>query len=90
VVNDRHEVEGIISTRSILKAFGRDLDETKAKDILLPHTVTITPVSPLEDAIRLMNEKKVEHLVIVSDRPGSKAVLGILDAVDLIGRMANP
>jgi CBS domain-containing protein len=89
VVNDRNEVTGIISARSILKAFGRDLDETKARDILLPHTVTITPRSPLEEAIGMMARKRIEHLVVVSDRPGSKAVLGILPAAELVRHMAT-
>ena len=50
VVNQKHEVLGIISARSILRAFGRGLDSTEAKDILLPYTVTITPRSPLSEA----------------------------------------
>ena len=89
VVNDRHEVTGIISARSILKAFGKDLDKTRASGILLPYTVTITPNSPLADAIQLMATKKIEHLVVLSDRPGSKAVLGILSAADIVGHMAR-
>jgi len=89
VVNDRHEVIGIISARSILKAFGTDLDKTRARDILLPYTVTITPNSALADAIELMVSKKIEHLVVVSDRPGSKAVFGILSAADIVRHMAR-
>jgi osmoprotectant transport system ATP-binding protein len=89
VVNDRHEVTGIISARSILKAFGADLDKTRARDILLPYTVTITPNSSLANAIELMVSKKIEHLVVVSDRPGSKAAFGILSAADLVRHMAR-
>ena len=76
VTNDQHEVEGIISARSILKAYGKDLDRTKAGDILLPYTITITPNSSLDEAIKLMAKRKVEHLVIVSENPSSKAILG--------------
>jgi len=89
VVTERHEVKGIISARSLLKSFGRDLDVVRAKDILLPYTITITPNSPLKDAIELMNKKKIEHLIVVSDRPGSKAVLGMLNAVDIVSKMAK-
>jgi len=89
VVNDRNEVTGIISARSILKAFGKDLDKTKARDILLPYTITITPMSSLNAAIELMAKRKIEHLVVVSDRPGSRAVLGILSAADLVRHMAR-
>jgi CBS domain-containing protein len=87
IVNRAHEVVGIISARSILKAFGADLDSLKARDILLPHTVTVTPHHPLQEAIDLMKKKKIEHLIVVSDRPGSKAVLGLLTAGDIVTHM---
>ena len=89
VVNDQHEVDGIISARSILKAYGKDLDKTKAKDILLPYTITITPNSPIDEAIELMCKKKIEHIVIVSEHPASKAILGILHASDIISKIAK-
>jgi predicted transcriptional regulator len=89
VMNQNHEVMGIISARSILKAFGRDLDQTKAKDILVPYTFTITPSTPLKEAIQLMDRRKIEHLIVVSDRPGSKAILGLLHVEDIVDRMAR-
>ena len=89
VVNERHEVLGIISARSILRAFGVDLDATKARDILLPYTITITPSSPLSTAVELMTEKRIEHLIVVSDRPGSKVVYGLLHGEDLVRAMAT-
>ncbi len=89
VVNGQHEVQGIISARSILKAFGKDLDKTKARDILLPYTITITPSSSLQEAIELMARRRIEHLVVVSDRPGSKAVFGVLSAADIVRQMAT-
>jgi len=89
VINQRHEVIGIISARSILKAFGRDLRQVKAKDILVPYTFTITPSTPLKEAIQLMDKRKIEHLIVVSDRPGSKAILGLLHVEDIVERMAQ-
>jgi signal-transduction protein with cAMP-binding, CBS, and nucleotidyltransferase domain len=87
VINKEREVLGVISARSILKAFGKDLDHTAAKDILLPHTYTISPNSPLSEAIQLMGRRKIEHVVVTSDRPGSKAVLGVLHIEDIISTM---
>jgi len=89
VINQNHEILGIISARSILKTFGKNLDQTTARDILLPRTVTVTANSPLIEAIRLMDRKKIEHLVVVSDRPGSKAVLGMLHVEDIIEKMVT-
>jgi len=90
VVTDEHNaIAGIISARSILKAWGRDLDKTKAKDILLPHTVTTTPDTPLADAIKEMKRRRIQHLVIVSARPPHKQAVGILSASDLVVHMAR-
>jgi CBS domain-containing protein len=89
VINQSHEVLGIISARSILKAFERDLDQTRAKDILVPYTFTITPTTPLKEAIDLMDKRKIEHLIVVSDRPGSKAILGLLHVEDIVDKMAQ-
>ncbi len=89
VVNQKHEVLGIISARSILRAFGRGLDSTEAKDILLPYTVTITPRSPLSEATDLMAKKRIEHLIVVSGRPDSKVVYGLLHGEDLVRDMAK-
>ncbi len=88
VTNQSHEVLGIISARSILRAFDRDLDKTTAKDILLPHTFTITPNCTLREAIRLMDGRKIEHLIVTSGRGGSKAVVGLLHIEDIIAKMA--
>jgi signal-transduction protein with cAMP-binding, CBS, and nucleotidyltransferase domain len=87
VTNKAHEVLGVISARSILKAFGRDLDHTLARDILLPHTYTIQPNSLLTEAIHLMETRKIEHVIVTSDRPGSKAVLGVLHIEDILSCM---
>ncbi len=89
VTNQSHEVLGIISARSILKAFHMDLDKTTAQDILLPHTFTITPNSTVKEAIRLMDGRKIEHLIVTSDRNGSKAVVGLLHIEDIIAKMAQ-
>ena len=88
VTNQSHEVLGIISARSILRAFDKDLDKTTAQDILLPHTFTITPNCTLREAIRLMDGRKIEHLIVTSGRGGSKAVVGLLHIEDIIAKMA--
>jgi predicted transcriptional regulator len=89
VINEAHEVLGIISPRRILAAFDRDLDATHARDILHPYSFTVTPGSPLKEAIQLMDKKKIEHLIVASDRPGSSAILGMLHVEDIVERMAS-
>ncbi|HXX56365.1 MAG TPA: CBS domain-containing protein [Thermodesulfovibrionales bacterium] len=90
VINSNHEVRGLVSADSIIDAFGRDLDLTRAKDILHSHSiVTATAGTPLREAITAMSKNKIEHLIVIADQPESKAVLGLLCAGDLIARMAK-
>lgn len=89
VINNNKEVLGVVSADVMIRHYGKDLDSLRAKDILLPFTVTITPSTPIEDAISLMCKKKINNLIVVSDKPGSKAVLGIIKAVDIIKKMAE-
>jgi len=84
VTNPNNEVKGFISTRLMLKGYKKDLEQGRAKDILLPYTITITPSSSLKEAVRVMNQKKIEYLIVVSDRPGSNAILGLVHAEDII------
>jgi predicted transcriptional regulator len=72
----------------MLKGYKKDLEQGRAKDILLPYTITITPSSSLKEAVRVMNQKKIEYLIVVSDRPGSNAILGLVHAEDIISKMA--
>ena len=89
ILDKKHELTGIISARSIMKAFGMDIEITEAKDIMLPYTITINPHSPLKEAIEFMLKKHIEHLIVVSNRPGKKTVYGILSAADIVRRMAR-
>ena len=81
--------KGLFPPGACLKGYKKDLEQGRAKDILLPYTVTITPNSSLKEAVRVMNQKKIEHLIVVSDRPGSSAILGLLHAEDIISKMAG-
>lgn len=90
VTNENHEVEGLISADDMITAFGRDFDQTKAKDLLIPDViVTVTPSTSLREAVALMAKKRREHLIVVSERVGSKAVIGMLCSVDIIARIAR-
>jgi len=89
VTDESNAVAGIISARSILKAWGKDLKKTQAKDVLLPHTVPTTPDALLADAIKEMQRRRIQHLVIVSERPPHKQAVGILSASDRVVHMAR-
>jgi crotonyl-CoA carboxylase/reductase len=87
VTDDQGAVSGIVSLISILKAWGKDLDKITAEDILQPYTVTVSPDSSLEEAVRLLQRKRIEHLVIVS--PQGRRAVGVLTTFDIIQHMAG-
>jgi len=87
VTDDEGAVCGIVSLISILKAWGKDLTKITAEDILQPYTVTISPESPIEEAIKLLQKKRIEHLVIVS--PEGRRAVGILTTFDVVQHMAG-
>src|SRR5208283_1707116 len=76
VVNETHEVRGLISADNIINAFGRDFDQMTAKSILSRDTiVTVTLNTPIGEAVTLMAKRGVEHLIVVSERADSRAVI---------------
>lgn len=90
VINNQHELKGLITADSILNALGKDICLVRAKEILgLESVITTTAATPLGEAIALMNSRRIEHLIVVSGRPGSKAVLGILCSGEIVSRMAK-
>jgi predicted transcriptional regulator len=90
VIKENHEVVGLISADNMINAYGNDFDKTKAKEILRRDTMeTVTLATSLEEAVSLMARKGIEHLIVVSDRGGSRAVIGLVYASDIIARLAG-
>ena len=89
VLNNKREVKGLISSDMMIHAFGKDFGTAKAGDILTTDSIPIVTLStPVADAVALMAKEAIEHLIVVSDKPGSRAVIGMLFAADIIARMA--
>jgi CBS domain-containing protein len=90
VTNKSHEVLGLISADKMINAFDKDFAMMTAKDIVSREAiVTVTPSTLLSDAVGLMAKKWVEHIIVVSERPGSRAVVGIIAAREIVAGMAR-
>jgi CBS domain-containing protein len=90
VINKNHEVLGLISSDQMINAFDKEFDRRKAADVVSrDDMVTVTSSTPLREAIDLMAKKRIEHIIVVSDRPGSRAVIGIIAASDIVAGMAR-
>ena len=89
VINKQCEVKGIISADSILRAYDKNIDNLRARDIIESYSYTTTPTTLLSEAIAIMEKKKIEHLIIVGDPPRNRSVLGILYASDIVRSMVQ-
>ncbi|MDC0834584.1 phosphoribulokinase [Leptolyngbya valderiana BDU 20041] len=67
------------------KELHKVLGQTVGEVMTTQHIVTTTPDCPLQDAARLMHEKKVHRLPVLDD---SKKVVGILTRGDIVRAMA--
>jgi len=90
VVKRPHEVQGLISADNMINAFGKVFDQMTAKEILdRDAMLTVTLDTPISEAVALMAKKGIEHLIVVSDRADSRAVIGMVFASDIIAEMAR-
>ncbi len=88
MVDEAGEACGVISDLGILEAYGRDLEKTKAEEVLHRCTVTVRPTATIWAAAREMQERQIHHLVILSEHPLHRPV-GILAASDIVREMAK-
>lgn len=87
VQNAQDEVVGIVVSRSLQRAVGSE--SAKAGDVMLP-CVTIGASESVEAALAKMYRNRLQHLLVVSDRAGSNAVVGIVGATDVLRLIAPP
>jgi CBS domain-containing protein len=87
IVTNNNRPVGIITSKNILTRIVEpriDASMVRAKDIMSAPLITIEPDLSLEDAAKLMAQKKIKKLVVM-DRD---KLLGILSTSDLV--RANP
>lgn len=88
VLDEAGEVCGVISDLILMKAYSKDIVNMKAEDIVKGCTVTISPNATLDEAVKVMTDKKIYHLVILSEPPFRRPI-GILAASDVVRELAK-
>jgi len=86
VINSNRPV-GIITSKNILSRVVEsrlDASMIRAKDIMSSPLITIEPDTSIEDAARLMAQKKIKQLVVMD----KEKIYGILSTSDIV--KANP
>ena len=90
VVDDENNMFGIITRQLIGYASKRKLNfhTLKAWEICTPETISVPPDLPLKEAIEIMKDNNVRHLII-KDSSGYVGVITPLDILSLID-LDNP
>lgn len=88
------QLVGMLSDRDVQRAspsifsdispdeYNRIFEVTPVAKVMTRDPVTVTPESPLRDAVKLMHENKFGALPVVE---GDKRLVGILSVTDLLG-----
>jgi CBS domain-containing protein len=82
VVTDGGRVEGIITERDILQrivAQRRDPAQTRVAEVMTTEVMCVTPDTPIEEARRVMKDRRVRHLPVVGDGQWLRGLISIGD-----------
>jgi CBS domain-containing protein len=70
VSEDGTTVDGIVSERDVVRALAERGPAVISEPVTAIHTaevLTVDPATPLEDLMRIMTERRVRHLPVVTD-----------------------
>lgn len=82
IITVKGKAQGIVTERDILKrivAEDRNSRKTKVRDIMSSPLVTIEPSTSLEEAARLMFEKKIKNLPVAN----ANRLIGLINLQDI-------
>ena len=83
LVLEGHRLAGIVSERDYARKVvlkGRSSDTTPVRDIMTAPVVTIEPDGTVDEAMRLMTERRIRHLPVLRDA----RVVGVVSIGDLV------
>jgi CBS domain-containing protein len=83
VVDEKDNLAGILTERDIVQkvvAKGLDPDKTMVKDIMSRDVITVDKQKSIEDAVRIMDQKKIKKLPVIDNGK----LIGIVTMTDLL------
>jgi CBS domain-containing protein len=92
VVSEHGDVLGFISEMDVLKVLDKpNSEQMSAEEVMSPYPIVIAPNATLRQAARVMNERHIHRLLILSEKGvgASHRPIGILSASDIIREVAQ-
>ncbi len=84
VVGANYSALGIISHMDIMAHYGENLTERQARDVMTREIVSVTPQTPLAEAVQLMVERRINRLLVAEATSSGLMPVGILSTTDVI------
>ena len=83
IVNDKQEVVGIFTDGDLRRALAKNLDlqKTRISEVMTPHCAVISEDILAAEAMQIMEEKKINALIVVNKK---RQAIGALNMHDLI------
>jgi CBS domain-containing protein len=87
VMDDHGSPIGMVSHMDIIRLYGEDLSEHRAKDAMSGPVITIESGEPASRGVGLMVSHGVERLLVVETETGQHTPVGMLSTTDLVKDM---
>ncbi|MCX6656773.1 MAG: CBS domain-containing protein [Candidatus Bathyarchaeota archaeon] len=87
IVTNNNRAVGIITSKNILSRIVEsrlDASTIRAKDIMSSPLITIEPDAPIEDAAKLMAQKRIKKIAVIDNGK----IIGVVSTSDIV--KANP
>lgn len=94
VVNEHGDAVGVISRMDLVNAtfvqpYLRHWWGMAARHLMSSPVISVSAEDPVENAVRLMRERKIHRLVVTESEGGREHPIGILSVTDLVRHMAG-
>jgi predicted transcriptional regulator len=87
VTGPDEEALGVINQMDLLKFYGRDHKGLKARDVMSGPVIAVPPEMAVQDAIKIMQDECISHLVVSAHGDVGLRALGVLTTGHIIKEM---
>ena len=86
IVLSKGEIVGILTERDVLTrvvAPGRDPEKVMAREVMSKPVIVVSPTMPLEDAVKIMFQRRIKKLPVVRKEKKGSRLVGMLSLTDV-------